>query len=408
MIIPTSQAKEIMNEFNNSPLQKHVLVTITNKSSGAKASTEFVFSLIRPNPIELAVETLNPFSVVNGLGDAWTAITSGNAYVDFDTTSSLLLDTGIVSPIRFSGKSLTYRESLSVSTPVDWWVSRLPHQIDNALFAYVTVRYLSGTGALVRVDLTPNFEVLGDYNVTIDNQEVSSIKDKYSFTLRLGTLDQKVIEEVNTTSVSPNQSAGDLTNNSGSSTNNSGSSTTCESLIQGHVRAEGGSPISGVKVMVNDGSGNDGVITDSSGFYQAPAYICGGNNAQLDVTYLKNGYQTVTKFYMTGFMSKVITNDVVMKPDVVKSKQTQSKSGSGSNSSPNTSRHEENPVDQQSTANTTNYTGNFTNQRSTSNVPRYAQNPADQKPKSDKTKYWIIGGVVAVGLIAYLIAKKGK
>ena len=216
MGISTSQAKEIMDKFNNSPLQKHVIVTITNKNSGSKATTHFDFHLIRPNLIETAIETLNPFSIVNGLGDAWTAITTGNAYVDFDTSSGVLFDNGIVSPIRFSGKTLTYMESLSVSTPVDWWASLLPHQIDNAINAYINVLYLTGTGALVKVDLVPNFGVLSDYNVTIDNKEMTPADSKYSFTLRLGTLDPKIIEEANTTSVSPNQSSGSLTNNSGS------------------------------------------------------------------------------------------------------------------------------------------------------------------------------------------------
>jgi len=225
MGISTSQAKEIMNEFNNSPLEKHVTVTITNKNSGAKATTYFDFHLIRPNLIETAIETLNPFSMVNGLGDAWTAITTGNAYVDFNTSSSVLIDNGIVSPIRFSGKTLTYMESLSVSTPVDWWASLLPHQIDNAINAYINVLYLTGSGALVKVVLTPNFGALSDYNVTIDNKEMTPADSKYSFTLRLGTLDQKIIEAANTISVSPNQSTGNLTNNSdNSNSNNSGSS----------------------------------------------------------------------------------------------------------------------------------------------------------------------------------------
>jgi len=222
MGISTSQAKEIMDKFNNSPLQKHVIVTITNKNSGSKATTHFDFRLIRPNLIETAIETLNPFSIVNGLGDTWTAITTGNAYVDFDTSSSVLFGNGIVSPIRFSGKTLTYMESLAISSYVPLWEALLPHQIDHAINAYINVLYLTGSGALVKVDLVPNFGVLSDYDITIDNKKITPADSKYSFTLRLGTLDQQIIEAANTISVSPNQSTGNLTNNSDS--NNSGSS----------------------------------------------------------------------------------------------------------------------------------------------------------------------------------------
>jgi len=99
-------------------------------------------------------------------------------------------------------------------------------------------------------------------------------------------------------------------------------SKTHEFLIQGHVKTESGSPISGVDVVVNDGNGDDKAKTDNNGFYKVTAHTSEVTNVHAEVTYSKDGYKTITKRYYASYMPKVMTGDVTMKPDVVEHKQT--------------------------------------------------------------------------------------
>jgi len=225
-------------------------------------------------------------------------------------------------------------ESLSVSTPVDWWASLLPHQIDNAINAYINVLYLTGTGALVKVDLVPNFGVLSDYNVTIDNKEMTPADSKYSFTLRLGTLDPKIIEEANTTSVSPNQSSGSLTNNSGSDNSDTNNPS-------------------------NGGSTNN------------PSNGGSTNNPS-------NGGST------------------------------NNPSNGGSTNNPSNGGSTNNPSNGGSTNNPSNG-GNGTNygQYYPGNLSNSGSNyQEDASTKDDNMKYWLIGGAVAVGMLAFLMMRR--
>jgi len=182
-------------------------------------------------------------------------------------------------------------ESLSVSTPVDWWASLLPHQIDNAINAYINVLYLTGSGALVKVDLVPNFGVLSDYNVTIDNKEMTPADSKYSFTLRLGTLDPKIIEEANTPEV-------------------------VVLHVSGHIDDENGSPVPSVNITTDLG---DSTTSDLMGYYHLDIHAT--PNTSVTITYSKKDYDTYTK--KISDISKVgqsVTYNVTLKKEKEKPK----------------------------------------------------------------------------------------
>ena len=188
---------------------------------------------------------------------------------------------------------------------------------------------------------------------------------------------------------------------------------TQEVLIQGHVKSKDGLPISGANVVANSdnkvwvpganvvANSDNKVQTDDNGFYKvkvtipipppAPEYLNRSNNhgipsniygensiysEHVNVTYSAAGYKSIIKHHFAYRLPKVITDDITMEPI-------------------------ETPTPTPTPAPTPTPTP-------IPNIMSYAGNSTNPQSKSDNTKYWMIGGAVALGLVAYLIFKKGK
>jgi len=193
--ITASKAKAIVNAFNSAPTQQKYSITI--QGNGGQATTDFTFSLQKPNLLSEALSALNPFNWTSTTGEIWTGLTTGNADVVLNTSSPLLISN--TQNIILDSQHPFGTESLDIGTPENFF-DFLYHQVNNAVTITAKLYYCSPSGALVGVKATPNTGLLssagysvvsaGGWTPTGGNQTIGGDVDGL---LQVGTLDPQIL-----------------------------------------------------------------------------------------------------------------------------------------------------------------------------------------------------------------------
>ena len=193
--ITASKAKAIVSIFNNAPTQQKYSITI--KGNGGQATTDFTFSLQKPNLLSEALSALNPFNWASTTGEVWTGLTTGNADVVLNTSSPLLISN--TQNIILDSQHPFGTESLDIGTPENFF-DFLYHQVNNAVTITAKLYYCSPSGALVGIKATPNTGLLssagysvvsaGGWTPTGGNQTIGGDVDGF---LQVGTLDPQIL-----------------------------------------------------------------------------------------------------------------------------------------------------------------------------------------------------------------------
>jgi hypothetical protein len=190
-----SQAQAIVNAFNSAPTQQKYSITI--QGNGGQATTDFTFSLQKPNLLSEALSALNPFNWASTTGEVWTGLTTGNADVVLNTSSPLLISN--TQNIILDSQHPFGTESLDIGTPENFF-DFLYHQVNNAVTITAKLYYCSPSGALVGIKATPNTGLLssagysvvsaGGWTPTGGNQTIGGNVDGF---LQVGTLDPQIL-----------------------------------------------------------------------------------------------------------------------------------------------------------------------------------------------------------------------
>ncbi|MCW1305980.1 MAG: hypothetical protein OH335_04365 [Candidatus Parvarchaeota archaeon] len=220
--ITPAQAAAMVNLFNNSPTQQKYTIVIQN-SGGAQASTTFTFSLQKPNILDELGASILPWNWATVAGEAWTAMTTGNADVTVLTSSPLLISN--VNTMILDNQHPLGTESLDISTPADFF-DFLYHQINSVITVTAKIYYCTSSGALVGLTVTPDVGAITSAGYTIVSQSglvTSSIPSvlgsgSASF-LQVGTLDSQLISLAQPATSSSNGSEV-YGNSNGTSSNN--------------------------------------------------------------------------------------------------------------------------------------------------------------------------------------------